>query len=243
MVGVVLTAGLGTRLRPVTQWVNKTVLPVGNHPMVYYPIYTLVASGINDIVIVVGPPYAYQVRKVVSEIKIAGVKFRFAVQKKLNGFAGAIACTKKMVKGNSVMVVGGDTLHAGTYEKYVRKFKTGAIGFLRKVDDPRRYGVPIYNKVGKLVNVLEKPRNPKNQGAICGPLFFDNGVYGIINKLKPSSRGELEITDVYKHFIKDGRFQLIKAYDFHQDMGTLASFADVNGKVINHKIKFQHDYN
>lgn len=237
-----LTAGSGTRLRPVTQWVNKCILPVGKWPMIYYPIWTLVGSGLKDVIIITGPPYGNQVEKVVSNLKFERVRIRFARQNRPLGFSDAIASAEKLAGKSPIMVVGGDTIHGGVYTKYLENFKAGAIAFLRKVDDPKRFGVPIYDKKGKLVDIKEKPKKYEGKLAICGPLIFDHQVFTAIKAQNLSSRGEKEIVDVYKYYLKSDKLRLIKAYDFHQDVGTPESLADASGKIIHHEVRFDHGY-
>lgn len=232
MIGVVLAGGKGTRLYPITRYVNKHILPIGNKPMIYYPIKTLVDSGVNKIVIVISQPFGSQVKQVVQELDLRGVQLLFAVQKKPLGMPDGILSCAEFVKGDSMVVIAGDNLYGGHFKNEIGNFKSGALSFLRKVDDARRFGVAAYDVDGNLMGLIEKPENFKCKWAVSGPHLFDNQVFELIKKLKFSSRGELEITDLNSEYAKIGQLKLIKRADLWQDMGTFESLANSSYEAL-----------
>lgn len=242
MIGVILAGGRGSRLLPVTLAVNKNILPVGGHPMIYYPLSMLISSGIENIIIVAGPPHEAQVKKVVKNLTLfKKANIKFAQQLKPLGMPDAISKAEKYVSGAPVMVVGGDNIFGGTYEKYIKEFVSGEISFLRKVKDPRKYAVPIYDKSKQLQDIVEKPKNTNLKLAICGPHIFDNNVFKFIKRLKLSSRGELEIVDLHKIYHQAGQLNLIKANDFWMDLGNFDDLAVASYMLIKRKIRLNYD--
>lgn len=229
MKGIVLTAGIGTRLYPLTQFINKNLLPVGNKPLFFHPLQTLINSGITEIAIVVGPPHGHQIKKVVEyspfpkEIKIV-----YITQPEPKGMSDAIGRCREFTGNNSTIVVGGDNIFGSNFTNEINAFKDGAISFLRNVPDPQRFGVPVYDANNKLIRIEEKPKNPKTTWIVSGPVILDNQAFDFIDKLKPSPRGELEITDLYSFYIKDNKLKLIKRKDFWIDAGTFESLAEAN---------------
>jgi len=226
MKGILLAGGKGTRLYPITKVVNKHLLPVYNKPMLFFGLETLINSGINEIAVVSGPPFGYQVKTVLEDFNSKILKkIVFVNQPKPAGMPDGILRCEKFAKKESVIVVAGDNLFADDFKKEVNHFKKGAISFLRKVKDPRRFGVPVYNQQGKLIAIKEKPKNPKTNWVIAGPHIFDNQVFGLIKTLRPSTRGELEISELNNLYLKKGRLGLIKRNDYWSDVGTLESLA------------------
>jgi glucose-1-phosphate thymidylyltransferase len=234
MIGVVLAGGKGTRLLPITSEVNKVILPVGDKPMVYYPLSTLVSSGITEIVVVISDYFGEQVRNIVKLLKLP-VKIKFAKQKELLGMPSAIDAAKKLVGNRPFIVVGGDNIFGGKYTKVIDMFKDGEVSFLRKVKDPSKSGVPFYDKSGNLVDIIEKPKNPPSNYAICGPHIFDSSVFNKIAKLKLSQRGELELVDLHKLYLKEGKLKLINANDYWSDVGTFSDMAEASYRMIRRK--------
>ena len=242
MTGVVLAGGMGTRLGPVTKYVNKHILPVGQFRMVAHAIYTLLASGIKKIVVVTGPPFGHQIIETVKRLSVKGARITFAIQKKPYGIPDAIYQAKDYVGNDSIIMVGGDNIFGGTFKKFIRYFKDGAVATLRKVDDPTRHGVPAYNSKGVLIDILEKPKKYSGRWAICSPNLFDNRVFGLINTLKPSARGELEIVDLLKKYLETSDLHLIKTADYWRDVGELESLTQVANDITNKRIKFAYDH-
>ena len=208
MKGIILAGGLGTRLSPLTRITNKHLLPVYNKPMIFYPIQTLVNAGIDDIMLVVGGNNAGDFLRLLGNGKDFGLKhINYAYQKGEGGIAEALSLAEHFSEGEKVLVMLGDNLIGGNIKKSVAEFeksKKGAKIILKEVPDPENYGVPLF-KNGKIARIIEKPKNPPSNFAVIGIYMFDNEVFKIIGKLKPSQRGELEITDVNNMYLKKGR--------------------------------------
>ena len=213
MKGVILAGGLGTRLYPLTRITNKHLLPVYNKPMIYYPIETLVEAGITDILIVTGGNNAGDFLRLLGNGTEFGLKhINYTYQKGEGGIADALKLAKHFVDKDKLIVFLGDNIIGGSLKKSVASFKKqekGARILLKKVRDPENYGVPeIKNK--KIKKIIEKPKKPLSGYAVVGIYMYDNSVFDIIKTLKPSKRGELEITDVNNAYIKRGLME----YDF-----------------------------
>lgn len=229
MKGILLTAGLGTRLQPITYFINKNLLPVGNQPMFFHPLQTLIDSGINDIVIVIGPPHGNQIKKILEYSPFPkNVHIVFVNQPKPLGMPDAINKCQRFIKNDSMIVIAGDNIYGSNFLSEVATFKTGALSFLRKVNDPQRFGVPIYDSKKQLVKIEEKPKHPTTNWVVTGPHLFDNTVFNKINQLKLSARGELEISELNSLYIQENALSLIKRGDFWIDAGTFASLAEAN---------------
>lgn len=239
MLGVVLTAGKGNRLKPTTLFINKAILPVGSKPMIYYPLSTLVRSGIKNIVIIIGPPFGKQVIGIVKELKpdFKNISFKFAWQKKLLGMPDAISYAAPYAKKGPIVVVAGDNIFEGTYKTHVTSFKEGEISFLRQVDKPSLFACPLYGKSGEILDIIEKPKKPLTNLAITGPHIFDYKVFSFIKTLKPSKRGELEIVDLHKKYLSLNQLKLIKKNDFWADVGTFASLAQTSYYLLGKGLK------
>ncbi|OGF44354.1 MAG: spore coat protein [Candidatus Firestonebacteria bacterium RIFOXYC2_FULL_39_67] len=208
MKGIILAGGLGTRLSPLTRITNKHLLPVYDKPMIFYPIQTLVDAGITDIMLIVGGNNAGDFLRLLGNGKDFGLKhINYAYQKGEGGIADALALAEHFSEGEKVLVMLGDNLIGGNIKDAVSEFeksKKGAKIILKEVPDPENYGVPVF-KNGKIINIIEKPKNPPSNYAVIGIYMFDNEVFKIIGKLKPSQRGELEITDVNNMYLKKGQ--------------------------------------
>lgn len=214
MKGVILAGGLGTRLSPLTKITNKHLLPVYDKPMILYPLETLKNSGVTDIMIVCGREHAGHFMQFLGSGKDFGVQLSYALQDTNNGgIADALSYAEDFADGESIAVILGDNIFEHDFKKEVHKFKGGAVAFFKKVSDPRRFGVPVFSKDGKtILKVEEKPKKPKSSYAQTGFYIFDATVFSIIKTLKPSRRGELEMTDAINHYIKSStlRFEFVK---------------------------------
>ena len=212
MKGIVLAGGAGTRLHPMTLGLSKQLIPVYNKPMIYYPLSILMFAGIQDILIITTPEDQPQFLRALGDGSQFGVRFSWAVQPKPNGLAEAFIIGRDFVGSDSVALILGDNIFYGNalqplLKKAVAKNK-GCTLFGYEVKDPERYGVAEIDKTGKLLSVEEKPKHPKSHIAVTGLYFYDNQVLDIAKSLKPSARGELEITDVNRVYMEKGEAEV-----------------------------------
>lgn len=236
MKGIVLAGGLGTRLYPLTKITNKHLLPVYNKPMVYYPIQTLVDAGLDDIMIVTGGNNAGDFLRLLGNGKEWGLRgLSYAYQEGEGGIAAALLLTEHFARGEPIVVVLGDNLIERNIIDPVRKFRERSVGarvLLKEVPDPERFGVPVLEGE-RVIRIEEKPKAPRTRYAVTGIYMYDNRVYDFARTLKPSGRGELEITDVNNRYIEEGTL----AHDFLQgwwtDAGTFESLHHASNLVAN----------
>jgi glucose-1-phosphate thymidylyltransferase len=209
MKGIVLAGGSGTRLHPLTLGVTKQLLPVYNKPMIYYPLSVLLMAGIRDILIISTPGDIPLFERLLGDGSHLGVNFNYAPQPQPNGLAEAFIIGKSFIGSDSVCLILGDNIFYGSYLSHLlRKAcekKEGATLFGYEVKDPERYGVVEFDTQGKVISIEEKPANPKSNIAVTGLYFYDNNVIEIAHNLKPSARGELEITDVNQEYLRRGQ--------------------------------------
>lgn len=226
MKGVVLAGGLGTRLRPLTAVTNKHLLPVFNQPMIYYPIQTLVNAGITDIMVVTGGNSAGDFLRLLGNGKAFGLKhLNYTYQEGEGGIADALSLVEHFASKEPVCVVLGDNIIEGNIASAVRAYRHqggGAKIILKKVTDPQRFGVPELDGPS-VVSIEEKPSVPKSDYAVIGIYMFDGEVYDIIRTLKPSGRGEMEITDVNNAYIARGDMTWEELDGWWTDAGTFES--------------------
>jgi len=226
MKGVILAGGLGTRLYPCTKVTNKHLLPVYNKPMIYYPLLTMVKAGLKDIMIVTGGNYAGDFLRILGNGKEFGLKdISYTYQEGEGGIADALRLAENFAEGEKIFVILGDNIIEDDITEEIKIFEGQQEGgriFLKEVPDPERFGVAEV-KNGNVINIEEKPKKPKSSYAVCGLYLYDNNVFNIINKLKPSGRGELEITDVNNHYIRRNimTYSILKGW--WTDAGTFES--------------------
>ena len=229
--GVILAGGLGTRLQPLTRITNKHLLPVFCKPMIYYPLQTLVEAGIKDIMIVAGGEMAGEFLRLLGNGAEFGLKhIHYTYQRGEGGIADALRLTEHFVAGSKLVVMLGDNIIGGSIKKYVQKFqkqKKGARILIKSVTRPSRFGVVEF-KGKKIVSIEEKPKKPKSGFAVTGIYMYDNQVFNIIKKLKPSARGELEITDVNNAYLSRKQLYFDKLQCFWTDCGTFGSLLKAN---------------
>ncbi|MFC1622333.1 sugar phosphate nucleotidyltransferase, partial [Patescibacteria group bacterium] len=223
--------GTGSRLYPLTHVTNKHLLPIYDKPMVFYPIQTLVNAGIEDILIVVGAPHAGHFIQVLNNGKDLGIKhLEFAYQNGAGGISAALSLAEDFADGEPVTVILGDNTTDANIKKDVKDFKWGAKVFLKKVPDPERFGVPVFDKDNpkKIVKIEEKPKKPKSEYAVTGLYMYDARCFDFIRKLKPSKRGELEITDLNNKYIDQGEMEWAKLKGFWTDAGKFETLYKAN---------------
>jgi glucose-1-phosphate thymidylyltransferase len=234
MKGIVLAGGLGTRLAPLTRVTNKHLLPVFDQPMVHYPIRTLVEAGITDILIVTGGNSAGDFLKLLRNGAEFGLRrLHYAYQEGEGGIAAALGLAEHFADGGPVCVVLGDNILEKSIAQFVKKFRhqgSGAKILLREVPDPERFGVPVFEE-GRVVRIEEKPANPKSHYAVIGVYMYDNRVFDIIKTLKPSGRGELEITDVNNAYIEWGDLSWDVIEGWWTDAGTFESLLNASNLI------------
>ena len=200
MKGIILAGGTGSRLFPLTKVTNKHLLPIYNKPMIYYPIETLVNAGIRDIMIVSGKGHAGHFLELLKSGSEFGARFSYGVQEEPGGIAQALGLCEDFSDHEDIVVMLGDNMIEDSVKTAVDDFKKGAKIFLKQVDNPTSFGVAEV-KNNKIANIEEKPKNPKSNLAVIGLYMYDKQVWDVIKNLKPSGRGELEITDVNNYYV------------------------------------------
>src|SRR5213080_3863388 len=232
--GVVLAGGLGSRLKPLTAVTNKHLLPIYNQPMIYYPIQTLVNAGVTDIMIVTGGSSAGDFLKLLGNGKAFGLRhLNYTYQEGEGGIAAALALVEHFAAGQAVCVILGDNIIQGNICAAVQAYKqqrAGAKILLKKVPDPERFGVPELNG-RRVLRIEEKPLQPKSQFAVIGIYMYDARVFEIIKTLKPSGRGELEITDVNNAYIERDEMTWDNLDGWWTDAGTFESLLHASNLV------------
>ena len=231
MKGVILAGGLGTRLHPLTKITNKHLLPIYDRPMIYYPLQTLVDAGIDDILLVTGGNNAGDFLKLLGNGKEFGLKhLNYTYQEGEGGIAEALGLAEYFSEGDSVIVILGDNIIEKSIKTAVDTFKQqggGAKILLKEVADPQRFGVAELDGQ-KVVNIVEKPKQPKSNLIVTGVYMYDSEVFDIIKTLKPSGRDELEITDVNNRYIQDNKMTFEVLDGWWTDAGTFESLYRAN---------------
>lgn len=233
MKGVILAGGLGTRLHPLTLITNKHLLPVYNKPMILYPLETLKRSGITDIMIVTGREHAGHFMNFLGSGQQYGVKCSYAIQDTNNGgIADALRRAEDFSQGQPIAVILGDNIFGQDFHKDVLSFESGAKVFFKEMKNPSRFGVPVFDSSRKkIVMIEEKPKKPKSKFAQTGFYMYDNAVFSMIKTLKPSARGELEITDVNNIYLKRGALSHGIIKGLWSDAGTFESLLAVTNEI------------
>lgn len=223
MKGVILAGGSGTRLKPLTKVTSKQLLPVYDHPMVYYPLQTLLKAGVNDILVITAAEHAGDYLKYLGSGREFGARFTYEIQEEPKGLAQALGMAEHFADGQSVTMILGDNIFEEDYSKTIRAFKKGAMIFVKEVPDPERFGVVELDKNGTVRSIQEKPKKPKSHYAQTGLYVYDSTVFDRIKKQKPSSRGELEITDLNNAYLRDGLLSAAVVKGEWIDAGTFDS--------------------
>lgn len=237
MKGIILAGGSGTRLYPITRTVSKQLLPVYDKPMIYYPLSTLMLAGIRDVLIITTPEDSGQFQRLLQDGRQWGMNIQFAIQPKPEGLAQAFIIGREFVGTDSVSLILGDNIFFGhnlsERLQHATQQKDGATVFGYYVKDPQRYGVVSFNEKGEALTIEEKPEKPKSNYAVTGLYFYDNKVLDIAARIKPSPRGELEITDVNRVYLhqKQLNVELMGRGYAWLDTGTHQSLVDATGFI------------
>jgi glucose-1-phosphate thymidylyltransferase len=211
MKGIILAGGSGTRLHPLTLSVSKQLMPIYDKPMIYYPLSTLMYAGINEVLIISTPKDLPLFKTLLGDGKKYGCSFEYAVQEHPNGLAEAFLIGEEFIGNDKVALILGDNIFYGTgLEKLLQANNNpeGGIIYAYRVNDAERYGVVEFNQEGKAISIEEKPEHPKSNYAVPGIYFYDNTVVEIAKNIQPSHRGELEITDINKEYLKQGKLSV-----------------------------------
>jgi len=226
MKGIILSGGSATRLRPCTKVTSKQLLPVYNRPMIYYPLNTLIKAGIKEILIIVAPERAGDYLNLLGSGKDFGVKFTYEVQDKPEGLAQAFIIGESFMDNDSVCMILGDNIFEDDLADAVKSFKSGAKVFAKEVKDPERFGIVDFDANMKAISIEEKPAQPKSNYCVTGMYVYDNRVVEIAKNLKPSARGELEISDVNKWYLAKGELEVAMIEGAWIDRGTFDSLLE-----------------
>ena len=230
--GIILAGGTGSRLSPLTNAVSKQLMPVYDKPMIYYPLSTLLLAGINEILIICSPCFLDPFRNLLGDGSQWGIKIQYKCQKQPDGIAQALILGEEFLNGSPLCLILGDNLFYGdnlsSKLKEVNSVREKGTLFAYQVNDPCRYGIIEFNEELTVISIEEKPINPKSNFAVTGIYFYENSVINIAKNLKPSKRGELEITDINKALLNEGRLKvrLLKRGMAWLDTGTVESLHD-----------------
>ncbi|WP_199624245.1 sugar phosphate nucleotidyltransferase [Paenibacillus alkalitolerans] len=230
MKGIILAGGTGSRLYPLTKVTNKHLLPVGKYPMIFHAVHKLKEADIHDILVVTGKDHMGDVVNLLGSGSDMGVTFTYKVQDEAGGIAQALGLAENFVNGDQMVVILGDNVFSDSIAPYVynfRKQQRGAKILIQEVHDPQRYGVPELNGEN-IVSIEEKPKQPKSNYAVTGIYMYDSRVFDIVRTLRPSTRGELEITDVNNAYIESNELTYDVLQGWWTDAGTHASYIRAN---------------
>ena len=256
MKGIILAGGSGTRLWPITKGISKQLIPIYDKPMVYYPLSTLMQAGIKDILIITTPQDQSSFQNLLEDGHKWGVNIEYAIQESPDGLAQAFLIGEEFIGRDKVALVLGDNIFYGNELDDTLKESTdpdGGIVYAYKVSDPERYGVVEFDDAKNALSIIEKPAKPKSNYAVIGLYFYDNDVVEIAKSIKPSERGELEITSVNEEYLKRGKLKVktLEDGDVWLDTGTIDSLTDASdfvrviqnrtGQIIGSPEKSAHD--
>jgi glucose-1-phosphate thymidylyltransferase len=225
MKGVILAGGTGSRLWPLTKKINKHFLPIYNRPMIYYPLQTLIDSGIKEIMIITNPEYLNDFEEQLHHEFGIQTQITFQAQPQPKGIANALSQAESFANGDNLAVILGDNIFTENFLLSTQNFNHGAHVFLKEVPDPERYGIAEL-KHNQIIEIIEKPKYPKSNKAVTGLFLYDKQVFEIIQKITPSTRDELEITDVNNQYIAANNMNYSLVEEFWTDAGTFESLLE-----------------
>jgi len=223
MRGIILSGGSGTRLRPLTKITSKQLLPIYHRPMIYYPLNTLIQAGIKEILVIVAPERAGDYLNLLGSGKEFGVKFTYEIQDRPEGIAQAFLIGENFIDNEDVALILGDNIFADNFASEIKGFKGGAKIFAKKVSDPERFGVVKFDENMKAEIIVEKPKEYMSDYAVTGLYVYDRRVLEAVKEIKPSDRGELEITDVNNWYLAKGELEVALVNNEWLDAGTFDS--------------------
>jgi glucose-1-phosphate thymidylyltransferase len=235
MKGIILAGGTGSRLKPLTTVTNKHLLPIYNKPMIYYPIETLKNAGITDILVITGKEHAGDIFSLLGSGKDFGVKFTFKVQDIPAGIPHAISLAEDFVGNEKFVSINGDNILTESIKKFVKEFEKGSelsriLLYKGSLEEARKSGVALI-KGNNVIKVIEKPKNPPTRWIAIGVYMYTKDVFNVIKKLKPSARGELEISDVHNHYINLGQLKASFLKGRWHDAGTIDELLEANNLI------------
>jgi len=237
MKGIILAGGSGTRLSPLTKVTSKQLLPIYNQPMIFFPLQTLLNAGIKDILVIVAPDHAGDFLKLLGSGQEFGCKFTYEIQDKPQGLAQAFLIGENFIGDDNVTLILGDNVFEDNFADAIASFKNGGRVFAKEVSDPNRFGVVEFNDQKKALSIEEKPVHPKSNFAVTGLYIYDRSVVTKAKTLQPSSRGELEITDLNMLYLQEGTLDVSFVEGKWLDTGTFESlfeaYAFIREREIN----------
>ena len=238
MKGIILAGGLAKRLRPLTKITSKQLLPVYNKPMIFYPLETLLNAGIKDILIIIAPEYSGHFLNLLGSGKQFNARFTYEIQEEPAGLADAFNIGRDFIDRDNVTMILGDNIFVDyNFRDDINNFKSGGHIFAINVPDPKRYGVVDFDKNGKVLSIEEKPENPKSKYAIPGIYIFDHRVTEFVMNVKPSHRGEIEIVELHKEYLKREELKVSIIDCIWEDAGTFESLLSISNIVAEHAKK------
>jgi len=223
MRGIILSGGSGTRLRPLTKITSKQLLPVYNRPMIYYPLNTLIKAGITEIMIIIAPERAGDYLNLLGSGQQFGVKFTYEIQDKPEGIAQAFLIGENFIDNENVTLILGDNIFEDDLSEGIQSFNSGARIFAKQVPDPERFGVVKFGSQGQAESIVEKPKDKISDYAVTGLYVYDHQVVRAAKEIKPSARGELEITDINNWYLAKGQLDVATVKGEWLDTGTFDS--------------------
>ena len=239
MKGIILAGGSGTRLQPMTRITSKQLLPIYDRPMIYFPLYTLLDAGIKDILIIAAPDHAGDYLKLLGSGKEFDAHFAYEIQDEPAGLAQGLSLAETFVGDDNCVMMLGDNIFDYNFTKDIQDFSSGAKIFVREVDDPERFGVVELDDNNHVISIEEKPAKPKSNLAQTGIYLYDEHVFDMIRTIKPSERGELEITDLNNKYLEKGVLSASVVDGTWMDAGTIESLYEATvfrrNQVLNEK--------